>query len=386
MAELNGEKTAAKTIAGTKSGTKSAKVLIPRRYVIAVTHFFGFCCVSALRVNMSFAIVAMTSNRSSIDVNGTETYDRDFDWNSKEQGMILGSFFYGYVTTQLIGGVLAPMVGAGRLFGICIFLSAVLNMMTPSLAQLGSLPLVAVRTVLGVVMGPVTPVTSSFWSHWAPSQESTKLLGITFSGVHIGTCLTMALCGVITEQFGWPWIFYFFGGASFLWCFIWFRLISEDPSLDKTISPEELKYLTDNIQRVETPKLRDVPWRDIFTSIPLWTVMLSHMATNYVYYTMLTQLPTYLNDVTDLDMKNMGMLSGIPNLTSALTLQLTGYVGDTLRSRYNFDTTKVRKTFTCGAHLVQMTFLLLTPYADSVGTIILFLSITVGMQGCSMAV
>ena len=46
-------------------------------------------------------------------------------------------------------------------------------------------------------------------------------------------------------------------------------------------------------------------------------------------------------DVTDLDMKNMGMLSGIPNLTSALTLQLTGYVGDTLRSRYNFDTTKV---------------------------------------------
>ena len=74
MAELNGEMTAAKTIAGTKSGTKSAKVLIPRRYVIAVTHFFGFCCVSALRVNMSFVIVAMTSNRSSIDVNGTETY------------------------------------------------------------------------------------------------------------------------------------------------------------------------------------------------------------------------------------------------------------------------------------------------------------------------
>ena len=41
-----------------------------------------------------------------------------------------------------------------------------------------------------------------------------------------------------------------------MWCFIWFRLISEDPSLDKTISPEELKYLTDNIQRVETPKVR----------------------------------------------------------------------------------------------------------------------------------
>ena len=28
----------------------------------------------------------------------------DFDWDSKIQGLILGSFFYGYIITQLPGG------------------------------------------------------------------------------------------------------------------------------------------------------------------------------------------------------------------------------------------------------------------------------------------
>ena len=47
---------------------------IPRRYLIAFLGFFGFLHVYLLRVNMSFAIVAMTSNNSRIDSNGTTYY------------------------------------------------------------------------------------------------------------------------------------------------------------------------------------------------------------------------------------------------------------------------------------------------------------------------
>ena len=31
----------------------------------------------------------------------------DFDWDSKTQGLILASFFYGYILTQIPGGYLA---------------------------------------------------------------------------------------------------------------------------------------------------------------------------------------------------------------------------------------------------------------------------------------
>ena len=31
--------------------------------------------------------------------------DNEIDWGSVQTGLILGSFFYGYIVTQIIGGV-----------------------------------------------------------------------------------------------------------------------------------------------------------------------------------------------------------------------------------------------------------------------------------------
>jgi hypothetical protein len=42
-----------------------------RRYIVAVLAFFGFFSVYALRVNLSVAIVAMTSRRNETLENGT---------------------------------------------------------------------------------------------------------------------------------------------------------------------------------------------------------------------------------------------------------------------------------------------------------------------------
>lgn len=52
-------------------------------------------------MNLSVAIVAMTENRTVELSNGTEVFVRDFDWDSKQKGVVLSSFFYGYITTQV---------------------------------------------------------------------------------------------------------------------------------------------------------------------------------------------------------------------------------------------------------------------------------------------
>ena len=51
-----------------------SRISLPRRYLVAFLGFFGFLHVYLLRVNMSFAIVAMTANKSRIDENGTSYY------------------------------------------------------------------------------------------------------------------------------------------------------------------------------------------------------------------------------------------------------------------------------------------------------------------------
>lgn len=82
--------------------------------------FFGFFNVYALRVNLSVAIVAMTENRTVEHENGTVTYEQYFHWNSLEKGQVLSSFFYGYILTQFIGGIISSKIGGNLVFGVGI--------------------------------------------------------------------------------------------------------------------------------------------------------------------------------------------------------------------------------------------------------------------------
>jgi len=53
----------------------------------------------------------MTENRTVQNEDGSVSYEKDFDWNSQEKGFALGAFFYGYIATHFIGGVLATKYG-----------------------------------------------------------------------------------------------------------------------------------------------------------------------------------------------------------------------------------------------------------------------------------
>ena len=82
-----------------------------RRYLIVLMGFLGFINIYTLRINLSVAIVAMTEIRTVINENGTISTEQYFDWNTKQQGLVLSSFFYGYLLTQFLGGYIASRIG-----------------------------------------------------------------------------------------------------------------------------------------------------------------------------------------------------------------------------------------------------------------------------------
>lgn len=53
----------------------------------------------------------MTEKREVINEDGSISYEQHFDWDSKQQGLVLSSFFYGYACTQFIGGLMASKFG-----------------------------------------------------------------------------------------------------------------------------------------------------------------------------------------------------------------------------------------------------------------------------------
>jgi len=67
------------------------------------------------------------------------------------QGIVLSSFFYGYVTTQIPGGMLAEKFGGKRLLLFGVFWTALLTILTPVLTRLGDFPaIVATRVLEGI--------------------------------------------------------------------------------------------------------------------------------------------------------------------------------------------------------------------------------------------
>lgn len=53
----------------------------------------------------------MTDLHKVILENGTVITEQYFDWDSKQKGYILSAFYYGYLCTQVVGGVTAAKIG-----------------------------------------------------------------------------------------------------------------------------------------------------------------------------------------------------------------------------------------------------------------------------------
>ena len=105
----------------------------------------------------------MTENRTIEHADKTVTYEQYFDWNSKQKGLILSSFFYGYITTQLVGGYLGLLFGGNIVFGLGIGMTAILTLLTPIAANSSLSALIAIRVVEGVFEGVSYPCIHAVW-------------------------------------------------------------------------------------------------------------------------------------------------------------------------------------------------------------------------------
>jgi len=78
-------------------------------------------------------------------------HDGVYKWNAAMQGVVLSSFYYGYITTTLVGGVLALKLGGKILLLIAVGWTAALSIVTPPLTMVGdAYAMITVRALEGV--------------------------------------------------------------------------------------------------------------------------------------------------------------------------------------------------------------------------------------------
>jgi MFS family permease len=74
----------------------------------------------------------------------------EFDWSERIQGLVLGSYFWGYLLTQYPGGRLAEKFGGKWVMWAAVAVNAFFTILTPLAANMGYATLIAARVFEGL--------------------------------------------------------------------------------------------------------------------------------------------------------------------------------------------------------------------------------------------
>ncbi|XP_015433654.1 PREDICTED: putative inorganic phosphate cotransporter [Dufourea novaeangliae] len=319
-----------------------------------------------------------TSHRSSspsmdAEKKPEETKQTRYPWNEYDVNIVLGSFFWGYICTELPGGRLAETIGAKRVFGYSMLVSSAITLLTPLATTYGYVAVAALRTVLGFMLGATWPAIQPMTARWIPPTERSKFVSNMMAS-SLGAAVTMPICGFLIASLGWESVFYVTGAIGLLWSVSWFLLIFDSPAEHPRISDEERRYIEDAIGSSTVTKGLPVPWKSIFRSAPVWAIVVTHGCSVFGYFTVVNQLPTYMKYILDFNIKQNGMLSSLPYLGKYIFAVATASLADHLLKKKMLSVTAIRKIFTTFAVMSPGLLMIALAYqgCDRVASVAIF--------------
>lgn len=336
------------------------------RGVLNIMVFFGFMVNYMLRVNLNIAIVDMIYHTNTNGSNQTHTEPANvsirqtvvqdgqirFTWSEYDKNFLVGSFFWGYLCTEVPGGRLAEIVGARRVFGYSMLLASFSTLLTPLASKIHFYIIVVLRVVIGFMLGATWPAMHPMAAKWIPPNERSKFVSNMMAS-SLGAAITLPICGFLIDLIGWESVFYFTGLVGLIWSILWFVLVFETPATHPRITVEEKEYIETSIGFTATNhKVLKVPWLKMLLSPCVWAIIITHALSVFGYFTIVNQLPNYFKNILHFDIKKNGILSSLPFLGKYVTALLSSLLADYLRTTDRMTTTTTRKVFTTFALLM----------------------------------
>uniref|UniRef100_A0A0L8HSX8 Major facilitator superfamily (MFS) profile domain-containing protein n=1 Tax=Octopus bimaculoides TaxID=37653 RepID=A0A0L8HSX8_OCTBM len=282
-----------------------------------------------------------------------QNYEGEFEWSDTLQANVLAGFFYGFIATNSLGGLLADKYGAKRVVGGSILSASILTILHPSLSRISGYLTLVLRILTGMASGSIYPGIHSLYGRihslygrWAPPQEIGSLVGLTFSGLNLGNIVGLSTSGYLCVYGfgnGWGSIFYIFGGISLVFGCVWFYFVYDTPDFHPTISEKERSYLNRSIKSEKVVK--KVPWRRLISSPAVWAISVGRFAHSWTSLTFQVLLPLYMKEALNVNATSNGLMSSAPSVAQIIALPLCGNLADFIRSKKYMSTRCVRVLF-----------------------------------------
>ena len=278
----------------------------------------------------TLAVFICYIDRINISVAAVEIQDQ-FGWDNTQLGLVLSSFFIGYIFTQYLGGFLADRYGGKKVLGYGVLFWSLFTILTPAAAHHSFFLLLFTRVLLGLGEGVTFPALHSLYARWVPYQERTRAIAFTNSGIPLGSIFAYVVTPIIMIVYGWEWAFYSFGAIGIVWFFFWQRNITSLPNEHPDISQNELTLILKEAPASEkAPKLP--PFKTLIKNRPLWAIIVAHFCANWPLFVFISWLPIYLKDGLGVDYQDETALFItlilIPSIVSVIFVNLGGFLSD----------------------------------------------------------
>jgi len=336
---------------------------LPSRYKLLFATGVAFMICNMDKVNMSVAIIPMA---------------RQFGWNATVSGLVQSSFFYGYMLCQLPGGFLNTRFSGARMLPLGVALWSTATAAVPFLGS-SVVRLCASRAVVGMGEAVAPASLTDMVAKIVPVTERSRSMTFVGSALYLGSLLGLLLSPFCVEHFGWPSVFYVFGGVGIVWAMWWLRLLQDVKQTD----PRTYVQLLGRRRQRHREK-SDIPWRAMLRCRSVHALIYTHFCNNWFHFAIMAWLPSYFTDTMRLDLTHAAQISLIPPAAGITASLIAGPIADYLISQ-GWRIGIVRKLAQCTAFLGPSLCLLAASYPPFATKNLIFLTAALGLSSFSLA-
>jgi ACS family sodium-dependent inorganic phosphate cotransporter len=328
----------------------------PRYYTVVLLLFAAVFISYIDRTNISVAAIAMQD---------------DLGWSETDKGLVLSSFFVGYLLLMAVSGALANSFGGWLVLGVAVLWWSAWTALTPPAAVSSLAALVMARIALGLGEAAVFPASINMIGRWVPPERRSRATALLISAISLGTVFSLPITGWLVREFGWAWPFYLFGAVGLVWYAAWHLLARDAPPSHAATAAAPAEQ-------------RAVPWGRLLSLPAVWAIIVAHFASNWGLYILLAWLPSYFKTTFGVSLANAGLLSAAPWLVSFIMANVAGAWADRMLAAGR-SAAFVRKLMQTIALAGSATFLLLLTQAGTPAVAVLLMCGATATSACAMS-
>lgn len=272
-----------------------------------------------LAINMYVDRAAVGQLKNSIS--------QEFDWQGNEGGWFIGAFFWAYALGQVPAASLGLRFGFRNILVVFLVAWSCATILTGLSTSFGLL--IASRLALGLAEAGAYPNANALIRGWFPLALRGRACSMITFGGRVGWAISQFLTPILELAFqSWRQVLILYGLAGILLA-IPFRFLARDQverNEDAPLNPDA----NDSVDSVEA----SLSVSQMFCNTNLWYSSAIQFFTNFGWVFLLSDLPTYLQQVLGEEKVRTGFLSSIPPFVSCIGMLFGGVVTDLMSKRF----------------------------------------------------